>query len=49
MGVGPDYRTVKRSQDVGVERIIPGRELISRDSSSALPYFHGRVLSNMCS
>ena len=48
IGVGPiTVDTVKELEDLGVERIIPGRELVSRDSLSALRSFHARVLSKV--
>ncbi len=43
--ITPD--TVKQLEDMGVERIIPGRELVSRDSLAALRNFHERVLSKL--
>jgi probable F420-dependent oxidoreductase len=48
IGVGPiTVDTVKQLEDLGVERIIPGRELVSRDSLGALRNFHDRVLSKV--
>jgi probable F420-dependent oxidoreductase len=48
VGVGPiTVDTVKQLEDLGVERIIPGRELVSRDSLAALRQFHDRVLSKL--
>jgi alkanesulfonate monooxygenase SsuD/methylene tetrahydromethanopterin reductase-like flavin-dependent oxidoreductase (luciferase family) len=48
MGTSPiTVDTVKQLEDMGVERIIPGRELISRDSLAALRNFHDRVLSKL--
>jgi probable F420-dependent oxidoreductase len=48
MGVGPvTVDTVKRLEEMGVERIMPGRELVSRDSLGALRSFHDRVLSKV--
>jgi hypothetical protein len=48
MGVGPvTVDTVKRLEEMGVERIVPGRELVSRDSLGALRSFHDRVLSKV--
>ncbi len=48
IGVGPvNLDTVKELEDLGVERMMPGRELISRDSLSALHNFHDRVLSKV--
>jgi alkanesulfonate monooxygenase SsuD/methylene tetrahydromethanopterin reductase-like flavin-dependent oxidoreductase (luciferase family) len=48
MGASPiTVDTVKQLEDVGVARIIPGRELISRDSLAALRSFHDRVLSKV--
>ena len=48
IGVGPiTVDTVTELEDPGVERIIPGRELVSRDSLSALRNFQDRVLSKV--
>jgi alkanesulfonate monooxygenase SsuD/methylene tetrahydromethanopterin reductase-like flavin-dependent oxidoreductase (luciferase family) len=48
MGVGPvTVDTVKRLEEMGVERIVPGRELVSRDSLGALRGFHDRVMSKV--
>lgn len=48
IGVGPlSVGTVKELEDLGVERIMPGRELVSRDSLAALRQFHDRVLSKL--
>jgi hypothetical protein len=40
---------VKQLEDLGVAQIIPGLELIGRDSVAALRDFHDRVLSKMSS
>ncbi len=48
VGVSPiTVDTVKQLEDLGVERIIPGRELVSRDSLAALRNFHDRVVSKV--
>jgi probable F420-dependent oxidoreductase len=38
---------VKRLEDLGVARVMPGRELVSRDSLAALRRFHDQVLSKL--
>ena len=48
IGVGPvNLDTIKELEDLGVERMMPGRELISRDSLAAMRNFHDRVLSKL--
>jgi alkanesulfonate monooxygenase SsuD/methylene tetrahydromethanopterin reductase-like flavin-dependent oxidoreductase (luciferase family) len=46
MGLGSvTVDEVKRLAEMGVERVIPGRQLTSRDSLGALRRFHDEIMS----
>lgn len=46
--VGPiNVDTVRELEELGVERILPGAELVSRDPLGAMRIFHDRVLSKL--
>jgi hypothetical protein len=48
VGEGPiNLNTVRELEDLGVERILPGHELVHRDALGALRSFHDRVLSKL--